>query len=508
METHFTTLDGAVLVGYFTVVMAAGLYFWKKSRSVEGFTAAGRSLPGWVVGLSILATYVSSISFLALPGKAFASNWNPFVFSLSLPIAAWIAVRWFIPYYRNSHEISAYSHLEHRFGTWARIYAGLCYLLTQVVRMGTVMYLMALPLNVLLGWDTKHIILVTGISVTIYTFVGGIVAVIWTDAIQCVILMAGALLCALLMVYELPEGPQQLFRVAPDADKFSLGSFGTELDAPTFWVVLAYGIVMNLTNFGIDQNYVQRYIAARSDSDAKKSLWLGGLTYIPLSALFFFIGTTLFVYYSTHQLPQAYRNEPDNVFPYFIVTALPPGVTGLLIAAVFAAAMSTVSTSLNSSVTLLLSDYSQRYINGQASERQSMLFLYGTTVVWGALGTLIGLAIAISGQKSALDAWWVMSGIFSGGMIGLFLLGMISKRADNAAAVTAVCVGVLVIMWMTASNITGLGEKVPALSWLEGTSPFHNFMIPVIGTVTIVLLGFLYGQFLGEKSAAVSTPRD
>ena len=195
MQNHFTGVDWAVLAAYFVGTMSIGVYFYSRSRSTEGFTAAGRSLPGWVCGLSIFATYLSSISFLALPGKAFVGNWNAFVFSLSLPIATWIAVRWFMPFYRRSGEVSAYAHLERRFGSWARVYASLFYLLTQIARMGAVMYLMALALSVPLNWDIRTIIVVTGVSVTVYTFVGGIVAVIWADALQALVLMVGAVVC-------------------------------------------------------------------------------------------------------------------------------------------------------------------------------------------------------------------------------------------------------------------------------------------------------------------------
>lgn len=206
MQSHFTLLDGLVLGGYFLVTMAVGLAFWRRSRSVAGFTAAEGSLPGWLTGLSILGTYISSISFLALPGRAFVGNWNPFVFSLSLPLATWIAVKYFLPFYRNTGHVSAYEHLEVRFGPWARIYASACYLLTQVARIGTVTYLMALPMQVLLGWDIRLIIVVTGVVTTLYTFVGGIVGVIWTDAIQTIVLVGGALTCAVLMISHLPGG--------------------------------------------------------------------------------------------------------------------------------------------------------------------------------------------------------------------------------------------------------------------------------------------------------------
>lgn len=531
METHFSDIDWIVLAVYFVATMGIGFYFYRKTRSTEGFTAGGRSLPGWACGLSIFATYLSSISFLALPGKAYAANWNPFVFSLSLPVATWVAVRYFLPYYRRTAEVSAYAHLEHRFGPWARMYASVFYLLTQLARMGAVMYLMALPMSVLLGWDIRVIIMITGISVTIYAFVGGIVAVIWADAMQSIVLMAGAAVCAVVMLLGMPQGPGQILSIASANNKFSLGSFGLSVAEPTFWVVLIYGITMNLQNFGIDQSFVQRYITSRSHREARKSVWLGGLLYVPVSAVFFFIGTSLFAYYEVHPAAleevrtavavqkfqsqgfdasdQAYQSKlaterdklspadiGDKVFPHFIGAKLPLGVTGLLIAAIFAAAMSTVSTSLNSSATLLMRDYYQRYVNRSPTERQSMGVLYGATVVWGILGT--GVALLLVRVTSALDAWWTMSGVFGGGMLGLFLLGMISRKAANPAAVVGVCLGVTVIAWMTLSKYF-VGQ------WAALRSPFHAFLVPVMGTLTILLTGLLISRFTGSREGDSSS---
>jgi len=522
-STYFAGIDWVILAVYFVVTMAIGFYFWRRSRSTEGFTAAGRSVPGWACGLSIFATYVSSISFLALPGKAYATNWNPFVFSLALPIATWVAVRYFLPHYRRIGEVSAYAHLEHRFGPWARVYASLFYLLTQLARMGAVMYLMSLPLSVLMGWDIRTIILITGISVTLYAFVGGVLAVIWTDVMQAIVLIAGALICPIVILLGMPQGPGQVFAIAAENHKFSLGSFGLSLAEPTFWVVLVYGLVMNLQNFGIDQNFVQRYIASRSDQEARKSVWIGGLLYIPISAVFFFIGTGLFAYYQAHpvlldevrttvavQRVGANEDSPlvaaerdkltqadiqDKVFPHFIGAVLPAGVTGLLIAAIFAAAMSTIATSLNSSATLLMRDYYQRYVNRTAGESQSMKVLYVSTIVWGVLGT--GVALLLIHVTSALDAWWTLSGIFGGGMLGLFLLGMISRRTGNPAAIAGVIVGIGILGWMTLSPyLTG--------PWKSLRSPFHAFLIPVFGTLAILLLGMLIGQFTTPRQGAPS----
>ena len=491
-------IDIVVLVAYVLGVVVVGCAFVRKSRSTEEFMAAGRSLPGWAVGLSIFGTYVSSISFLAYPGAAYAGNWNRFVFSLSLPLAAWIAVRWFVPHYRRTGAISAYEHLEARFGAWARTYAVVCYLLTQLARMGSIMFLVALALNRLLGWDLPTIIVATGVLVTLYTLLGGIEAVIWTDVVQSIVLTGGALVCAGVLLFGMPEGPGQLFTIASEHGKFGLGSFGASLAEPTFWVVLVYGVFMNLQNFGIDQSYIQRYHTAKSEAEARKSVWLGALLYLPISALFLFIGAALFAYYTARPelLPAALQAEGmgDRVFPHFIVAGLPAGLTGLLIAAIFAAAMSSVDSSLNCSATLFLSDIYRRYIRRNAGERESMRVLYVATLVWGMAGTGIGLAMIQ--VKGALDAWWKLSGIFSGGMLGLFLLGMLARRARGVAAFVGTLCGIGVIAWMTFSP--KMDTLSPALR-----SPFHSFLIPAFGAVAIILVGFgLTALVRGHRPAA------
>jgi solute:Na+ symporter, SSS family len=489
--------DLVVLLLYVLGVVGMGLYFARKSRSPEGFTAADRSLPGWVVGLSIFGTFVSSISFLALPGKAFIANWNSFVFSLSLPVAAWIGTRYFVPFYRKGGAVSAYHHLEERFGPWARAYAAACYLLTQMARMGSILFLLALPLNQLLGWDLRLIILGTGCLTTLFTLAGGIRAVIWTDAVQSVVLILGALLCAVLIPLEIPGGLPALVDIAREHEKFSLGSFGLGLADATFWVVLVYGLFINLQNFGIDQGYVQRYLTARTDAEARKSLWLGALLYVPVSLFFFWIGAALFAYYTAqpHLLPEAIQadvaaGKGDGVFPFFIVDRLPAGVTGLLIAAIFAAAVSTLSTSLNSAATLTLADFYRRYVRPDAGERESMRVLYAGTLAWGVVGTTT--ALAMIRVQSVLDAWWQLAGVFSGGMLGLFLLGILSRRAGSAAALAGALVGVAVILWMTLSP---KWEAVPP----PLRSPFHGFLTIVFGTLAILLVGFLASLLLTRK---------
>lgn len=459
-------------------VVAFGCSFFKKKGTSEEFTSAGRSLPGWVVGMSIFATYVSSISYLGYPGKAFSRDWNAFVFSLSIPIASYFAARYFVPFYRSQDSISAYSFLENRFGPWARIYASSCYLLTQIARTGSILYLLALPMNVLLGWHIQTIIVVTSVAIVLYSMLGGMKAVIWTEAIQGIILIGGALVCMFILLFDMPGGPVQTFSIAMEDGKFSLGSFGSSLSESTFWVCLIYGIFTNLQNYGIDQSYVQRYHTAKNEKEAKFSALFGGYLFIPVSAVFFMIGTGLYAFYKVHPgiLPDGVG--ADYVFPFFIVNELPVGLTGLLIASIFAAGMSTIATSVTSSSTIILTDYYQRF-RKHAGNRERMLVLKLSSVGVGVAGILV--AFAFMSVQSALDAWWALASIFSGGMLGLFLLGYISRKARNFDAVLGVVCGVILVCWIVIS-------------------PFvHANLAIVFGTLLIFLVGFLSANLLNKR---------
>lgn len=492
---NLNLIDLVVFLAYMLAIILFGVSFSFKKRSSEDYTTGGGRLPSWAIGMSIFATFVSSISFLALPGNAYLSNWNGFVFSLSIPLAAIIAVIFFVPLYRKLQSESAYFYLEQRFGLWARVYSSIFYLLTQLARMGTILYLLALPLNILFGWSIPLIIVVTGLCVIIYSALGGIEAVIWTDAVQGLVLIAGAVACVIVIFYSMPEGPLQVFEIAQKADKFSLGSFDFNFVESTFWLILIYGLFINLQNFGIDQSYIQRYLAAKSLKDARKSTLLGSLLYIPVSFIFFFIGTSLYSYYQAmpHLLPNHLHGteNADKIFPYFIVTALPAGITGLLIASIFAAGMSTISTSVNSSATVILSDHYKRYIQKDLSQKKSMRVLYVSSFCMGALGIIIGLAL--NGVESALDAWWGLASIFSGGILGLFLLGFISSKTKSKSAAIGVMCGVVVISWMSLSPLLFTG------SWTDLRSPFHANLTIVLGTLTVLFVGFVLTFFIDKR---------
>jgi SSS family solute:Na+ symporter len=542
-------IDLIIIAIYVFIIVLTGVYFAIRGGGSNNFVSAGGILPAWAVGLSIFGTYLSSNTYIGVTGKAYGGNWNAFIFSLAIPIAAWIASRYFVPFYRESDNISAYAHVEKRFGPWARLYMDICYLLTQLARMASIMFGVSLVLNALTGIDIAYIIIAMGVLVTLYTLLGGIEAVIWTDVIQSIVLTLGAIMIVIILCIDVEGGFMGIIQKGMVADKFSLGDFKISFTSSTFWVVLLYGIFINLNNFGIDQSFIQRYHTADSTRSARKSVWLAAKLYIPVSLLFFFIGTGLWVYYqenpqklepliedalnekslslsersissserslssgeksiSSSEKPLGEMNDNgisspvppgsdniedaeigDRVLPFFMVQRLPQGITGILIAALFAAAMSSVDSSLNSSATIIWSDFYKRYFNSQPTEKQSMKVLKISTVVWGILGTFFSLALI--GIESLLDTWWQLSGIFAGGMLGLFLLGFFSRSAGNTIAKISVTIGILVISWLTFPAL------IPDdLGYLR--SPFHTNMIVVIGTLTIFLSGIILNSIAGK----------
>jgi SSS family solute:Na+ symporter len=321
---------------------------------------------------------------------------------------------------------------------------------------------------------------------TIYTMLGGMEAVIWVGMMNSIILLLGPVACVVALLLAMPEGPGQILQIAAEHGKFSLGSFGPDLSTSTFWVVLVYGIFINLGNFSIDQGFVQRYFTAKSDRAAGQSVLLGGLLYVPVAAVFFFIGTGLFALDVARPelLPSSLdaANKPDSVFPWFIVHQLPIGMSGLVIAAVFAAAM---DPSLNSMATLTLCDIYKRHFRPQAGEQESMWVLRLSTLGWGVICT--GVAFKMIQSKNILDVWWELAGIFSGGLFGLFLLGLLFRRAGRVAALVGVASGVLVILWVTFSNFRDGALWPDFLADIR--SPLHSLLSTAVGTLTVLIVG-------------------
>ncbi len=352
---------------------------------------------------------------------------------------------WF-PIIGKKNIISVYGYLEEKIGNWASIYASLSFVLFMIGRTAVILYLSSLLLSSFVAVDIRILILMIGIITIIYTLMGGMEAVIWTDVMQSVIMVGGIIFIGILLTKEVFSQPDFLIQHALDNGKFSLGETNFSIRSRTIWVMIIYGVSENIRNLVADQNYTQKYCSVPDEKKAKRSVWIAMLIYLPLTALFLYIGTTLFAFYSgpDHALGETIT-KGDQVFPHFIATQLPVGVKGLIIAAILAASMSTIDSALNCSATVLFVDYYKKYVKPTASERSSVVFLRLTTVIWGIAG--IAVALLLINARSALDIWWIIAGIFGGGILGLFLLGIFQVKITRIQGIISVIFSILLIIW-------------------------------------------------------------
>jgi SSS family solute:Na+ symporter len=487
MNYQLGAIDTAILILYGLVLVGMGVYFFRKTKTSEEFMVAGRSIPAWAAGIAVMSAYTSSISYIAVPGKAFDSNWHPLIFALTAIPVAWFVTKYVIPHYRKNNIISVYKYLEDKIGEWSRVYASFLFVLFMIGRTAVILYLSSLLLVSFIDIDIRMLIIIIGVVTIVYTLMGGMEAVIWTDVMQSVIMIGGVLFVGYILSTVILSKPDFLIQNAIDANKFSLGDTSFSLSSRTIWVMIIYGVTENIRNLMADQNYTQKYASTASEKKAKRSVWIAMLMYLPLTAIFLYIGSALFAFYSgsAHTLDPSIV-KGDQVFPYFIATELPVGMKGLIIAAILAASMSTVDSALNCSATVLYEDYYRKYFKINASEKNSMNFLRLTTVIWGILG--IVFALMFINAKSALDLWWQISGIFGGGILGLFLLAIFNVKINRLQGILSVLFSLVIIIWGTF-----LRDLSPNYSWLECT--IDPIIVGAFSTLGLVVLALVFVVF-------------
>lgn len=483
---HF---DLAIFIIFSAGTILFGYMLGKKRQSSDEFTRGGGKMPGWIVGLSIFASFCSSISFLGYCSAAFRSDWNAFVFTLSILPAGLLAMKYFVPFYRSMGSISAYSYFKQRFGQWACLYASAFYIFTQICRSGAILYLLAVPMNVLMGWNIPVVVVITGLGIVLYSQKGGLRSVILTEALQGGILIIGVIVCLFTLLLKMPDGPMQAMEICLANDKFSLGAFNGSLVESTFWVCLVYGMFTNLNNFAIDQSYTQRYCAAPTLKEARKSAFLGALLTLPVNIVLFLIGSLLFAYYTVYADALPPDIKSDYVFPYFIIHVMPRGLVGLMIASIFCAGMSTIATSVTSSSTIILSDFYSMF-NPQASDKTKVRVLRWSSLISGLLGIAVALCFLI--VDNALDAWWALSSICSGGVLGMFLLAYLCPSAKKPEAIISVIVGI--------ASLILIAMQTKLQEWMDIPQFVHINLGIVISTLIIFLIGFILSSLRSLKA--------
>lgn len=437
--------DIVVIVLYFAVLAFMGYFFSKRQKSTHDYFKGGGRIPWWAAGLSIFGTALSAITFMAIPAKTFTTDWSYFMLNMTIFLAAPIIVFVFIPFYRKLNVTTAYEYLEIRFNVVVRLMGSLSFILFQIGRMGVVMFLPSIALNVATGMDIYFCIALMGIVSMIYTMLGGIEAVIWTDVMQVVVLLGGAVLSLVLIIISIDGGFSEIVENALENQKFNVFDFTWSLQQPTVWVMLSGGVFSNIITYGTDQTMVQRYLTTKSQKEAVKSVWTNAILSVPATIIFFFVGTALFVFYQFYpeELNTGLVNN-DAIFPWFITTQLPAGVSGLLIAGIFAASMSSLSSSMNSAATAYSTDIHFRFHLNK--KRSDLNIARKATLIIGILGTLFALFMATMDIKSLWDEFQKILGLVIGSLGGVFLLGILIKRANSTSALIGIVASVLVQM--------------------------------------------------------------
>lgn len=478
----FGFLNYTVLAIYFVVLLLIGFYFSSKQKSTDDYFKGGGRVPWWAAGLSVFGTALSAITFMAIPAKTFATDWSYFFYNLSILLATPVVVIFFIPFFRRLNVTTAYDFLEQRFNLAVRLFGSLSFIIFQIGRIAIVLYLPAIALSLVTGIDIYFCIITMGVISMIYTLIGGIEAVIWTDVVQVIVLMGGALLSLFLIVFNVEGGFSTMLETASNHEKFNLANFDFQFSEPTFWVVIIGGFFANLVTYSSDQTMVQRYLTTVDEKGAAKTAWTNALLVIPATLLFFGVGTALYLYYL--EFPQKldpFAKDTDAIFPWYIISNLPNGVSGLLIAGVFSAAMSSLSSSMNSIANAFTSDFYHRF-KRKANGRELLNVAKFATLLCGVLGVLFALWMATSDIVSLWDMFFKVLGLFTGGLGGLFFLGIISKQANGAGAI----VGLIV---------SSIGQYLIATY-----TDLHMFLYAATGFLVCVIVGHLASLIIPDHS--------
>lgn len=485
------TIDIVIIILTFAVSLGVGLRFSRRQKNTSHYFKASGKLPSWAIGMSILATLISSVTFLAYPGSGFSSNWILLVQGLMVPVVLIFIIGVIVPLFRKVIRLSAYEYFEKRFGFFARLYASLAFILNHFAKMGTVFFLIALAISGMIGVDTVTIICVIGLLVIIITMIGGIEAVIWLDVIQGFLLIAGGIISLFIILFSAAGGPSEIWQVAKENGRIGFGPFDLEFVNLTFIVMALNGIFYAIQKYGTDQTIVQRYLTARSDREAVKASLMGVLLSVPVWALFMFIGTALFAYFRISGDPLPPDIKPDAVFPFFIITKLPVGIIGLILSALIAAAFSSLDSDLNCLSAICTEDYYVRW-RPDSSEKQRM-FVSRLFIVLAGLGAItVALFYVRAGGTGVLGIIFTLYAIFSGGIAGMFLLGIFSNKANKQGVYIGIGASVLFTFYalLTSTPIGMEGKEKLLIDLGRLNFTHHKYMIGVYSHIVLMIVGF------------------
>jgi solute:Na+ symporter, SSS family len=472
---EFGLLNYSILGVYLLAMVGVGGLFALRTKSTDDFFRGGQRVPFWVAGLSIFATMLSSITYVALPAKAYATDWLYYPAQLTIIPVALVVVYLAIPFFRQIDATSAYEYLEKRFSRPVRLIGSAQFVMFQIGRMAIVMYLPALALAAITPFSVIQCILIMGVLSVIYCTLGGVEAVVWTDAIQTIVLMGGLLVAVAVIVANVDGGAAAVYSTALADGKMHLATldFGPgSIATNALWVILLGMFFQSLYSYTSDQAIVQRYMTTSDIRGARRAMWTTAWMGVFGSLLFFVVGAALYVFYKHHPAKLELTMKTDAVFPLFISRELPMGLAGLVVAGIFAAAQSTISTSMNSTATALVTDFCKP-LNCCKDDRGYLRLGRIFTFALGLFGTLCACVLDFFDVKSMVDQFMMMLGLFGGSLCGLFMLGMLTRRANATGGLVGALTG-LIVVWC-----------------VKYFTPVNLFLYAMIGTVTTFVAGYL-----------------
>ncbi len=495
-KANLPAVDYIIIACSLVIPILISLRFSKNQNNLKKFFTASGQIPSWAVGMSILATLISSITFLAYPGEGYTSNWILLVQGLMVPVTLVLIIGFVVPLYRNVIKLSAYEYFEQRFGFFARLYSSLGFFLAHFSKMGTVFFLLALALSKMTGFNTTEMIWIIGLIVLFITLLGGIEAVIWLDVFQGFLLIAGGIITLIIIIASTQGGLSSIWEVAGKNQRLGFGPYKLDFVKLTFVVMVLNGFFYAIQKYGTDQTIVQRYLTAKSDRSAIKASLMGVFLSVPVWALFMFIGTALFAYYTIHtgNLPAEIR--PDAVFPVFIMTKLPVGITGLVLAALLAAAISSLDSDLNCLSAICVEDYYIRF-NPESTEKQRMFVSRLVVILAGLAAVFIALYYTRMGSEGVLGIVFTLYSIFSGGIAGMFLLGIFTRKANKQGLYIGIgaCVIFTAYAVLTSTKFDTGGGKKLLLNFGNFNFTHHKMMLGVYSHLVLFVVGYIASLF-------------
>ena len=448
-EKSFGWLNWTILALYLVAMLGMGIYFMRKENGAEDFFKGGGRIPWWAAGISIYATMLSAITYMTIPAKAYTTNWTYYPMLWMILLVSFPVIKYYLPYFRKLNVTSAYEILEQRFNLFTRMLASTLFCIFMIVRMAIVLYLPSLALTAVTGIDIYLCIVLMGLVTIIYCTMGGVEAVIWGDVVQGLILVFGAIFAVVYLAMGTEGGISGCINIALENDKLQLFDWSNSWSQATWWVIILGGLANNLISYTSDQTVIQRYLTTPDEKSAGRGILVNGVMSVFVSVAFYMIGTGLYTFYKTHPAElDITMGQSDAIFPFFMMSQMPAGVAGALIAAIFAATMSTISSNINSVATAFSIDFWKRF-RPSTTDSQTVVVARWASVVSGVVGLSLALFMATWNIQSFLDFFNEALGLLTSGLGGLFFIAVFMKRVKGYAALAGFVAGEVVVFCMS-----------------------------------------------------------